>query len=217
MTLPPIRTAKFKFWEISKLLGRPDPLVLEIGANNGKDSLEFLRAFPGCRLHAFEPDPRAIRNWRRRVDDPRATLWPIAVGAADGTATFHMSDGQEEKQPEGWDASGSLRAPTPLLQETWPWLRFERTVEVQCRRLDSWAAENGIGHVDFIWADVQGAEIDLIEGGRQTLARTDWLFTEYNDREYYAGLIGLDQILQALPDFEVAERWPADVLLRRVR
>ncbi|MEN9248224.1 MAG: hypothetical protein Q6L50_08560 [Gloeomargarita sp. GMQP_bins_120] len=36
---------------------------------------------------------------------------------------------------------------------------------------------------DFIWADVQGAEVDLIQGGLQALANTRYFYTEYANTE----------------------------------
>ena len=35
--------------------------------------------------------------------------------------------------------------------------------------LDSWVKANKINKIDFIWADVQGAERELILGGLKTL------------------------------------------------
>jgi hypothetical protein len=53
--------------------------------------------------------------------------------------------------------------------------------------------ENDISFIDFIWADVQGAEEDLILGGLDTLRkRTKYLFTEYNNSEMYEGQINLN-------------------------
>ena len=117
---------------------------------------------------------------------------------------------------EGWDASGSIRAPTERIWETWPWLKFDKRIEVQCVRLDTWAASQHLDTIDFIWADVQGAEIDLIEGGRETLARTRWFYTEYLEKEYYQGQINLAKICGLLPEFELVEQWKIDALFRRI-
>ena len=76
--------------------------------------------------------------------------------------------------------------------------------------------------VDLLWADVQGAEVDLIEGGRETLARTSYLYTEYSNAELYAGQINLEEILARLPGWRVVQNFPttedyADVLLENTR
>ncbi len=83
-------------------------------------------------------------------------------------------------------------------------------------RLDSFAAERKLRVIDFIWADVQGAEEQLVAGGQEALARTRYLYTEFNDQQLYEGQVGLNEILKRMPGtWEVAERFGGeDVLLR---
>ena len=82
------------------------------------------------------------------------------------------------------------------------------------RTLDAWSAKHAPGPIDFIWADMQGAEATLATGGAKTLARTRYLYCEYSDQELYEGEPTLAQLLDLLPDFEVVYRLPGDVMLR---
>ena len=169
-------------------------------------------------MYAFEPDARARRRFQAKVHDPRAALFATAVGAADGVTLFYPSAGapgadRAAPLPEGWDSSGSIRAPKRHLQ-LHPWCSFGPGIEVPITRLDTWAPGHVPGGVDLIWADVQGAESDLITGARETLRRTRYFFTEYNNQELYAGQAQLSTLLDMLPDFEVVHRYQDDVLLR---
>ena len=92
-------------------------------------------------------------------------------------------------------------------------MQFDEELTVVTRSLDSWSAEHGVGPVDLIWADVQGAEGDLVRGGRETLARTRYLYTEFGSSEYYEGQVSLDALLALLPGWDVVRRFPGDVLL----
>ncbi len=83
--------------------------------------------------------------------------------------------------------------------------------------LDAVCDKCGIGPVDFIWLDVQGAELEVFSGGRKTLARTRYLYTEYSEHELYKGQVGLRKMLDHLPDFSVMGRYPGDALLRNDR
>ena len=143
----------------------------------------------------------------------RATLFEIAIGSHNGTATFHMS-GLKTEQPgrTDWFDSGSLRKPKRHL-EVYPWVSFDRTLEVTVQTLDSWTASQNMDRIDFIWADIQGAEVDLIKGATESLKRTRYLYTEYNDQELYEGQVGLDEIGRMLPDFRLRKRYSEDVLL----
>jgi hypothetical protein len=87
-------------------------------------------------------------------------------------------------------------------------------MKVQTMRLDTFCAEQKIRRIDFIWADVQGAEADLIAGATESLKFTRLLYTEYNENEMYEGQMGLRKLVGLLPDFDVLVRFPDDVLLR---
>jgi len=201
------------FEQIRKMVTKPAPMILEIGANDGTDTLRLLDCFPDGSIHCFEPDPRAAARWHNTVHDPRARLHEIAIGAADGTATFHQSGGTYSSI-EDWDYSGSLRAPKAHL-EAYPDVTFDTRIDVPVRALDSWCAEHRIGDIDFIWADVQGAERDLIAGGQLALARTTYFYTEFDNREMYEGQWRLGQIHRHLPHHDIAQKWRKDVLFAR--
>jgi len=220
--LPPPRAQPLGDAELVKLIGRRDPVILDIGCNDGADVLRFLGLFPACRVHAFEPDPRPRARFERTVRNSRAKLWPVAIAATDGEAEFHVSSGDpsalghHDPARPAWDQSGSLRKPAKHV-EVFPWVKFEGTMKVQTMRLDTFASQQKIRRVDFIWADVQGAEVDLIAGATETLRITRFLYTEYSDTELYQGQLKLRELLKLLPDFELAQRFPNDVLLRNTR
>ena len=190
------------------LLGKDDPVILEVGCNDGLHTREFLRLFPHSTVYAFEPDPRV-------------RLFDIAVSDVDGEIDFHMSNGAPTAEcaavlPKGWDYSGSIRKPTGHL-DVHPWCTFDQIIKVKTRTLDGWCQQHGVDHVDFIWADVQGAEGDVIRGGSRALAKTRYLYTEYSDRPLYEGQIDLRTLLALLPDFTVVDRFAMDVLLKNTR
>jgi FkbM family methyltransferase len=215
---PPVAPGEFDLGSLPALLGRDDPVILDIGANDGSHTLEFLRLFERSRVYAFEPDPRALESFRARVNSPRAKLYDLAISDADGTTEFHTSGGLpspelSEWRPRGWDLSGSIRRPKEHLEQH-PWCTFGEPIPVRTMRLDTWCREEGVTRIDLIWADVQGAEENLINGAREALRRTRYFYTEYSDRELYEGQIGLREIMNLLPDFEVLRRFANDVLLK---
>jgi len=208
---------------VREIVGPAARVVLEVGAHHGTDTRNLLATFPDATIHCFEPDPRAAEIHAASIRDRRVHLHRLAVGATNGRADFHMSGGQRPDLPgtersryaKGWDQSGSLRRPTGHLKRH-PWCTFSRTVPVEVRTLDAWSRKHAAGEIALIWADVQGAEGDLIAGGRETLARTRFLHCEYSDEELYEGEPTLAELLELLPDFEVVRRFPEDVLLRNV-
>ena len=212
---PPVTDSPITKEFIYRLVSRPDPTILEIGCNDGSNTLWFLEAFDSPKIFCFEPDPRAASRFRKKIGErPEVSFCEYAIGNKDGEETFYMSGGQEtEEMPEGWDYSGSIRKPKNHML-VHPWCTFEKNIIIQTKTLDTWCAEQGIDRVDFIWMDVQGAEIDVIRGGRNALRNTRFLYTEYSNKELYEGQLSLKQLLKELAEFEVVVRYPDDILLR---
>jgi FkbM family methyltransferase len=219
--LPSVTPGVLNLSYLRQLVGSNASVILELGAHDGSQTLELSAHFPNAKIFAFEPDPRAARKFKTHVTEPRIQLFEMAIGPTDGEAEFHVSSGFPPnaspevmiQYPQGWDQSGSLRRPKTH-QTIWPWCKFESKIMVPVRRLDTWAREHGVEHVDFIWADLQGAEGDLVAGGQATLAKTRYLYAEYSNEEWYEGQPTLQQLMDMLPNFAILHRFTIEVLLK---
>lgn len=217
--LPQVSHSKITKELVRECVGKPDPTILEIGCNDGEHTLWLLEIFENPTVYCFEPDPRAIARFKEKVGQrSNVHLFEIALSDNNGDTTFYQSGGRlDEKSietmPEGWDLSGSIRQPKDHLAKH-PWVTFEQSITVKTATLDAWCREHAIGDIDFIWMDVQGAEIDVFRGGVTMLPKTRFIYTEYDNSELYEGQYTLKQLLKYLKDFKVMIRYPADVLLR---
>jgi FkbM family methyltransferase len=204
--------------EIKNLLGKENPIIFEIGANDGGDTFGFLRTFRDIKLYCFEPDRRAISKFKTRINksDIRCKLYEVAIGNINGTVDFYESSGNPGNGLEhygDWDKSGSIKKPKNHITQH-EWCKFNNVVKVDVIKLDTFIENNDINFIDFIWADVQGAEEDMILGGLDTLnSKVKYLYTEVDYDESYEGAATLDRILELLPNFEIAQQFECDVLL----
>ena len=217
--LLPVSYSKINKDIIQECVNKDDPVILEIGCNDGSHSLWFLEIFDNPQVYCFEPDPRAIQRFKTKVGQrSNINLFEIALCDHNGEVDFYKSGGHpNEKQakamPEGWDLSGSIRqAKKHLIQH--PWVTFDQKITVMASTLDSWCDKHDIGEIDFIWMDVQGAKNDVFKGGINTLAKTQFLYTEYSDKELYKGQWNLIKLIKLLKVFEAIIIYPGDVLLR---
>jgi len=211
----PITAGALNAHGIRKCVGKDDPIIVEVGANCGQTTLEILEAMPNATIYAFEPDQRAIAKFRSVIKHPHVHLYECAIGAKNGTISFNQSSGAED-QPgygEGWDQSGSIRRPKGHLTQ-YPWVKFEEQITVPIMTLDTWSEQHKVAKADFVWADVQGAESDLVQGGARFLSASRYFYTEYSNDECYEGQISLPGLLEMLPNFELILRFEMDALLR---
>lgn len=204
----------FDIWKwIKQKFSGPEPKVfLELGAYDGTDTVK-LASLPGVTLHAFEPDPRnKPQNAANGRLFPNVSLYRAAISDHCGVSPLTLSKtgwGQE------WKQSSSIHQPKAHLQR-YP-VTFGETIEVPCTTLDAFCDAAEIGVIDFIWCDIQGAEGEMVRGGRKALARTRYLYTEYSDDEMYEGQATLAELMEMLPGWRVLELWPDDVLLENRR
>jgi len=179
---------------IRRLVNRKDAVVVEIGAADGLDSLEFLELFgdPQFKLICIEPESKNIVQFLQRIHDNRATFIQAAISDRDGIGVLNLSSTAY---------SSSLKTPNlEEIQKRWPEISFNKTQQVATRSLDSLVQELNLELIDFIWADVQGAEDLLIQGAAEALKKTRFLYTEYGGDSLYSNDLSLKQLQELLGD-----------------
>jgi len=164
-------------------------VVLDCGANMGLFSAVASR--DGCRVYAFEAIPPVIENHLAKTAalHPNISIQPFAVWDREEMLTF------------GYDA-GSIDAASAVIRR-----EQKEAVTVPAVRLDDWAEREGVTRVDFIKADIEGAERNLLRGAERilkTFAPKLSLCTYHlpDDPEVLRELI-----LRANPDYVVTERF----------
>lgn len=193
----------------------PDPVVVEAGAHVGRDTVRMAQVWPRGCIHAFEPVPGIFTTLRRNTRTlENVRRYSLALGAASGTSSLHVSSGAS-------DGSSSLLPPKEHL-DYHPDVLFGERIEVETVTLDDWTARESIGRVDLLWLDLQGIEPLVLRNGERTLAGVSAIHTEVNLVENYEGAILYDELRAWLGErgFEVAAedlRWEdgGDVLFLR--
>lgn len=128
---------------------QPGELVLDIGANIGNHAL-YLAAIGGCEVEAFEPNAQlceALRESVRRNDfGQRLHVHQLGLGRTEGVAEFagYLPDNLGAQQL-------ALGAGTLVVKP-----------------LDGFAFARPVRAMKI---DVEGMELDVLEGGRQLIAR----------------------------------------------
>jgi FkbM family methyltransferase len=140
---------------------RPDPLIIDCGANVGLSVLYFKKSYPDARVIAYEADPNIFAVLEKNVSAQGlrdVVLVNAAIGASDGVVLF---------APDGTDSgrvATNADCGRPLLQV--PASRLRQLLERE--------------HVDMLKLDIEGAEADALEDCVGKLGGVDCLFAEYH-------------------------------------
>lgn len=154
-----LREGSFEPAELAAALScvRPGDNVIDVGANIGLFTVPLgLAVAPGGMVVAIEPLPANTRRLGANVaqnDLDTVHIVEAAVGKADGRATLHTA-----RDP----AFASLREIVKY--------RASGDLDVALRSLDSLWSELGRPAVALVKIDVEGAELDVLEGARELLA-----------------------------------------------
>jgi FkbM family methyltransferase len=141
-------------------VGRGDAVLFDVGANVGDYSLELRQCFgPAARIFAFEPAPTTYAQLQQTA----ASLAPMRTfnfGLSKAAATCELFT----------PAAGATIASVYQMRADHPWAT-RATEPIELRTLDEACAAEGIEAIDFLKIDVEGAEIDVLQGGRSMLDR----------------------------------------------
>jgi len=161
----------------------PDrPVIVEAGAYKGQDSLRMAQLFPGATLHLFEPVPDIFKQLAENTADiPNVHLWPSALSNHTGTASFYIAE--KKGKPGITTQAGSLLQPQERLH--YSSIIYPRTIMVPTISLDDWAYKHAISHIDFLWLDLQGHELAVLQHSTHLLKTVSTLFIELHFTKAY--------------------------------
>jgi FkbM family methyltransferase len=203
--------------EIRSLVGA-EPLIAELGAHDGQDTAEFLEAMPHAEIVCFEPDPRPLARLRQRfAGDDRVRIVPYACSDHNGSSVWYQSHGQTNTAAcvnGDWDYSSSLRRPTGHIQRSRE-VSFSQTA-VECVRIDDWCGANEPRPFDFIWADIQGAQVSAARGGRRAFNESRFIYIELHFEPLYDGEPTFDELTLLFRNHQAIGRYAENVLFRNI-
>jgi FkbM family methyltransferase len=147
-----------------RLVNRAAPLtIVDVGVQRGHTSKEYLDTFANCRVLGFEPDDAnfAAASAMLAPYGERAELVKAALSASDGTSVLQVNS---------HDGTHSLLE----IGDTRYWQSPAETVRRQpiaTLTLDRFVADRGIGRIDILKMDIQGAELEALKGASGLLER----------------------------------------------
>lgn len=173
---------------------KEESIVFDLGANFGMFSA--FASSKGCEVHAFEPTIKTIDKYLLKTSRINSNIIvnDIAVSNEDGTQEFTI----DEKDCR---CNGISKTKTNLLEHE------ESKILIPTTTIDTYVDKNNLKTVDFIKADIEGAERLMLEGAKRTLKEyePDISICYYHLLDDYKVLTNL--ILEANPNYVIDHKW----------
>lgn len=149
-----------------------EPVLLDVGANQGDYSLALKAKFANAKVYSFEPHPRSFQRLEVAARG-QLVARNMALGSAPGTFTLF----------DRVDVNGSSHA--SLYREVISQIHKQEVVatEVTVETLDRFAAQEGIDYVDFLKIDTEGNDLAVLQGAESLLreGRIGCIHFEFNE------------------------------------
>lgn len=158
---------------------------LDVGANHGQFYVAFKNLFPNSRCLMIEANPHCERRLRGLQSEYRI------IGLSDHKGELELVSTVLKPYSKG--ASFYIEAAIRDLPEN----EILRTV-VPVDTMDNLFKEDTF---DFIKIDVQGSELDILNGGEITIKKSKYVSLEISLVEYNIGAPGYKKILNKMLEF----------------
>jgi FkbM family methyltransferase len=144
---------------------RKGSVMFDVGAHIGYYSVLGSQVVgPGGRIVSVEPNPQTLPRLRKNLELSHAsnvTVEDVACTDKETTLTFYQA-GIRNTGASSISESNARNADHG---------EMVRSVTVRGRTLDSIVQELGLQRVDFVKIDVEGAEVQVLRGMKNTLAK----------------------------------------------
>lgn len=171
------------------LKAQESPVIFDVGANIGQSVARFKDAFPGARIHSFEPSPSTYEILKNNCGNiSNVETWNYGVGSSDGVSTF-----SENSQS---DMSSFL------LPSTSSWGKIIRSTDVRVVTLDSFSKDQNIDFIHILKSDTQGYDFEVFKGADRLMENNSiaMIYFEFIFSDMYEQLPSFDEVFRYLSD-----------------
>lgn len=182
-----------------------NPVIFEAGGHYGYDTVEMSHKWPRARVLSFEPNPYAFKKFLKTTQGiSNIEGYPLAVGMHNGTATLNICEFDATEDP-AYGMSGSLLESSDWMEEGYKGPH----VSVPCVVLDDWSHENNVSHIDFMWLDLEGYELQFLQSSPEILNTVKVIYAETNFKEFRKGMTQYSQLKDFLEKsgFRLLSHW----------
>jgi FkbM family methyltransferase len=169
-------------WEAQrKLLNGKANTIFDVGANRGDSTSKYVELFPEAHIHAFEPFHETCEKFRgKHGSRNNIRLNECALSSKVGSAILNVNSSVD---------TNSILESTRIGATSDASCKTVGKVEIETDTIDRYCESNGIDCIDILKIDVQGFELEVLEGSINLLenGRIKIIYVETYFEQQYIG------------------------------
>lgn len=168
-------------------------VITDIGACDGWESANFAAVFSDAEVYSFEPSPYNVARWNttysQQSDDVKRRLFLVQAAVTNVTGPIEFYAIDEEIASQHGVVNNGMGSTLKIVDpRVLPWhYCIQKQVTAEGYALDDWCKLANIPQVDAMWIDVQGAELNVLQGAQHQLENVQVVMTEAGLIPYYHG------------------------------
>jgi FkbM family methyltransferase len=184
-------------WALLKRILPDAPIIIEAGAQFGEDSQWMSQFWPRGIIYAFEPSPESFLELQK-VAAKNSNIVAIqqALSNEKGEFPFYLAGG-----------ASSLLRPQDSFNADYFHSDLDRPIMVPVITLDEWAAINNVDKIDFLWLDMEGNELNALQGAPNSLKNVKLIYTEVNLQKFWNNCALYDDVKAWMNEHGFVEIW----------
>jgi len=182
---------KFKknlsFDEIYKKYIKTNPVIIDVGANEGQSIKRFNLIFDNCIVHSFEPITKCFNQMIKDFPGKRFIKNNYALSDKNANKEFFINKSSV--------TSGFNRI-NKNYDENNEKNKIKNSIKIKTTTLDAYINFNKIKKIDILKIDTQGHELNVLRGAKKSLKKNmiNFIEVEIILCEYYIKKIKLYEI-----------------------
>lgn len=167
-----IKKKNFNFDDIYKKKIRKNPVIFDIGANQGQSIERFKKIFEQPNIHAFEPIKSEFNILKEKYyNDKNITLNNLAVGNINNQKKNFYVNTKTSTSSFNKLKSNSKWLKTRSKEQNISTNKFTKEiVKINIVTIDNYCLKNNIKKIDILKIDTQGYEDKILEGAKKILS-----------------------------------------------
>jgi len=170
-------------------LNREDAVIFHVGANAGQEIEKFCQFFNSGKIYCFEANPSCVPLLEKTIEKNRV-IWESSdrnfevavINAAicrGNTDTVNLYRNIEKHGDAHQSATIMPKDRDYSIKLDQRNHHHKESVSVKAVSIDQFSKNNDIGHIDLLWADIEGAQGEMLLGAKNKLPEIDYIFIEW--------------------------------------